>query len=261
MSYETKGPLEPPRRHLVPAMPLVDGEADAVEELGRQFSSVAAYGMLLLDDAKHPMSELVRERWPAIHNLTGDSLLLFSFERPAEWTDTYVRYWRNKLGGKFDSTWKQWQSAVDPGSAYTYLGLFKPPLRPDQLPCLVLFTDIEVREAVVRPIPNWDKESLFTLLKGIVGVVQDSAQIPKDERLAWLAKELTSPGARFLADAKRAGTMARDYFMQHPAQVVTTALSVVLGLSGAGLFALPPVATEVLKFIKDTMSGTKQAAR
>jgi hypothetical protein len=241
-------------------MPIVEGENSATLELMKQFPNVVAYGMLLLDDPKHPMAELVRERWSEINNLTGDSLVLFAFERPAEWSQNYLRYWRNKLGDKFEATWKQWQDAADPGAAYTYLRLFKPPLTPTQLPCLVLFTDADERQVVVRPIPNWDKDSLFSLLKGIVAVVQESAEKPKEERLAWLGRELTSPGARFLAQAGHLGSRAMDYFKQHPATVISTAISVVLGLSGAGLFTLPTATVGVINVLKDTLSGAKSGA-
>lgn len=168
-----KGPLEPDVRILVPTIGLVQGEKNATEVLLKQFPNMLAYGMLLLDDPKHPMAELVRERWPELSNLTGDNFMLFSFERPAQWSEIYLRYWRNKLGDDFEPTWQKWQNTVDPGSAYTYLNFFNPPLKPTQLPCLVLFTDIEERKAIVRPIPNWDKDSLFALLKSIVAVIQE----------------------------------------------------------------------------------------
>jgi hypothetical protein len=252
------GPIDD--RALVCAVPIVDGEKNATIELMKQLPNVTAYGMLLLDDPKHPMAELVRERWSEISNMTGDRFLLFSFERPAEWTQNYMQYWRNKLGNQFDSTWKKWQDPPDPGAAYGYLSLFKPPLNPKQLPCLVLFTDPEKRQAIVRPIPNWDKSSLYELLKGIITVVQEASEKPEAERLEWLRKELTSPSARFLTAAGHVGSRALDYFKQHPALVTSTAISVVLGLSGAGLFTLPAVAVSVLNVVKDTISGTKSAA-
>ncbi len=245
------------QRALACAVPLIEGEKNATLELLKQFPNVTVYGMLLLDDPQHPMAELVRERWSEISNMTGEHFLLFSFERPAEWTKNYVQYWRHKLADKFDATWKHWQDPPDPGAAYSYLSLFKPPLTVKQLPCLVLFTDAEKREAVVRPIPNWDKNALYELLKGIVAVVQEAGEKPKKERLAWLEKELTSPSARFLAAAGHVGTQALDYFRQHPAQVVSTTLSAVLALSGAGLFTLPAVAVSLLTVLKDQISGRK----
>jgi hypothetical protein len=45
-------------------MPPIEGEKNTVEELAKQLPNVAAYGMLLLDDRKHPISRLVRERCP-----------------------------------------------------------------------------------------------------------------------------------------------------------------------------------------------------
>ena len=261
MSYKSpKGPLKSKERILVPAMPVVEGEQNATLELIKQFPKVTAYGMLLLDNPRHPMAELVRERWPEISNLTGNRFMLFSFERPDKWTQNYLQYWRNRLGGQFDPTWKKWQDVTDPGVAYGYMSLFKPALTPRQLPCLVLFTDAEERMAIVRPIPDWDKDSLFNLLKGIATAVEASADKPTAERLEWLKKELSSPGARFLSAAGYVGSLVQDYFKKHPALVTSTAISVVLGLSGAGLFTLPTVGVSVLNLLKDTLSGAKPPA-
>jgi len=220
---------------------------------------MTAYGMLLLGDPKHPMAELVRERWSEISNLTGDRFALFTFEHPAEWTQSYLRYWQNKLGDDFERTRKQWQDAEEPGAAYGYLNLFTPTLKPTQLPCLVLFTDAKKREVVLRPIPNWDKDSLFQLLVGISATVQEAAEQPKTERLEWLRNELTTPSALFLSKAGHIGFLAKDYFMKHPALVTSTTLSVVLGLSGAGLLTLPTTVIAVLNIIKNTLSGDKSA--
>src|ERR1035438_8597254 len=95
MSYESpKGSLTNGTRTMVPAMPLVEGEDNVTLELMKQFSEVTAFGMLLLGDPKHPMAEVVRERWSEISNLTGNRFILFAFERPAEWTKSYLRYWQ-----------------------------------------------------------------------------------------------------------------------------------------------------------------------
>jgi len=258
MNYKSpEGPLTSEEKVLVPAtvIPIVEGEKNTTLELMKQFPNAAAYGMLLLDDPKHPMAELVRERWSEINNLTGTQFVVFAFERPAEWTQNYMRYWQNKLGNQFKPTWKKWQDAPDPGAAYGYLSLFKPALTPEQLPCLVLFTDPQERQVVVRPIPDWDKDSLFSLLKGIATVVQQSTDKPQAERLEWLRQELTSPGARFKSAAGHIGSLALDYFKQHPAVVVSTAISVALGLSGAGLYTVPTAAVSVLNVLKDTLSG------
>ncbi|MDR3566606.1 MAG: hypothetical protein P4L43_01115 [Syntrophobacteraceae bacterium] len=247
-------------RVLVSAVPIVDDEKNATLELMKQLPDMTAYGMLLLDDPNHPMAQLVRERWSEIGNMTGDKFLLFSFERPEKWTKTYLKYWRNKLGDQFDAMWKEWQEVPDPGAAYGFVSLFKPPLTPKQLPCLVLFTDAEKRKAVVRPIPNWEKNDLYELLKAIATVVQDAATKPKEERLDYLRDELSSPGARFGAAAGHIGAQALDYFRQHPALVVSTAISVVLGLSGAGLLMLPAAAIAVLNILKETISGAGSKA-
>ena len=258
MNYTSpKGPLTVGVKKLVPgtAVPIMEGEKNVTIELMKQLTNVTAYGMLLLDDPKHPMAELVRERWSEINALTGDHFMVFAFERPAEWTKNYLQYWQAKLGPDFKTTWKKWQDPPDPGAAYGYLSLFKPPLTPKQLPCLVLFTDPLEREVVVRPIPDWDKDSLFNLLKGIATVVQQSTDKPQAERLEWLRQELTSPGARFKSAAGHIASLAIDYFKEHPAVVVSTAISLALGLSGAGVFALPTAAVPVLSVLKDTLSG------
>jgi len=258
MCYNSpKGELEVPDRSLVRAMPILEGEKNATLELMAKCPGAIAYGMLLLGDPRHPMAELVRERWSEINNLTGDRFILFAFERPAEWTQSYLRFWREKLGDDFRRTWKQWQEAEEPGAAYAYLSLFNPPLKPAQMPCLVLFTDARKREVVVRPIPDWDKDSLFKLIAGISAAVEESAGHPEAERLEWLRRELTSPGARFLAGAGHVGAQALAYFKKNPAVVAATVVSVVLGLSGAGLIAVPATGIALLKVLKDTLPGGK----
>lgn len=258
MGYESpKGPMESESRMLVPGLPITEDEDNATLELMNQLPNVTAYGMLLLDNAKHPMAELVRDRWSEISNLTGDRFMLFSFERPAKFTQNYMRYWRKQLGDQFEPTWKRWQEAAEPGTAYSYLSLFKPALTPKDLPCLVLFTDPRKRESVLRPIPNWDKDSLYDLLKGIATAVQESADKPAEERLKWLANELTSPGVRFRASAGHAGARALDYCKHHPALVASTTLSLVLALTGAGLFALPPGVAAVIGVLRDAIPGAK----
>jgi hypothetical protein len=238
-------------------MPILAGERDAALDLAEKFPAVAAYGMLLLGDPKCAMATMVRERWSEIHNLTGDRFVLFVLERPADWTESYLRYWRAKLGDDFKRTWKQWQGTEEPGAAYAYLSLFHPALKPSQLPCLVLFTDAKKREVVVRPIPDWDKDSLFKLLQGITEAVQESADQPQAQRLEWLRSELTSPGARFRAAAGHVGTLALDYCKKHPASVVSTAVSVALAMSGAGLLTIPATGLAMLNVLKDTLPGTK----
>jgi hypothetical protein len=260
MSYESpKGPIESEKRIMVPALPIMDGEVNATLELMKQFPNVVAYGMLLLDNPKHAMAQLVRKKWSEISNLTGDRFVLFSFERPATWTENYVCYWRNRLGSEFEPTWKKWQDAVDPGTAYSYMSLFKPALTPNDLPCLVLFTDPEERKGVIRPIPDWDEDSLFDLLRAIATTVQESADKPKEERLEWLAEELTSPSARFRASAGHAGSLALDYCKQHPAKVASIGISLVLALSGAGVLVLPPALVAVINVLKDTIPGAKES--
>lgn len=244
-------------KKLVPAMPIMDGEHNATLALMEKFPEATAYGMLLVSNPEHPMATLVRKRWAEINNLTGDRFLLFVFERPEEWTQGYLRYWQHKLGDDFERTWKQWQEKVEPGTAHQYLHLFKPALQAKQLPCLVLFTDAKKRAVVVRPIPDWDQERLFQLLVGISATVQASAEQPEEERLEWLRKELTAPGPLFLAQAGHVGSLAMEYFKEHPALVASTVLSVVLGLSGAGLMTLPTTVIAGLNIIKETLSGDK----
>lgn len=255
MNYQSpKGLKKESEKKLVPAMPIMDGENNATLALMEKFPEVTAYGMLLLGDPKHPMATLVRERWSEINNLTGDRFVLFVFERPGEWTQGYLRYWQHKLGDDFERTWKQWQEQEEPGAAYGYLDLFKPALQATQLPCLVLFTDAKKREVVLRPIPDWDQDRLFQLLVAISATVQAAAEQPEAERLEWLGNELTAPGPLFLAQAGHVGSLALAYFKEHPALVASTVVSVVLGLSGAGLLTLPATVIAGIKIIKETLS-------
>jgi len=258
MNYQSpKGLKKEAEKRIVISMPIVEGENNATLALMERFPEVTAYGMLLLGDPQHPMATLVRERWAELDNLTGNRFVLFVFERPEEWTQSYLRYWQHKLGDDFERTWKQWQEKEEPGAAYGYLDLFKPALQATQLPCLVLFTDAKKREVVVRPIPDWDQDRLFQLLVGIAATVQASAEQPETERLEWLQNKLTAPGPLFLAQAGHVGSLAMAYFKEHPALVTSTALSVVLAMSGAGLLTLPTTVIAALNIVKETMAGGK----
>ena len=159
-----------------------------------------------------------------------------------------------QLGESFEKTWQDWQKGLDSGVAYDYLDLFESPIKPSQLPCLVLFTDPEKHKAVVRSIPNWDVESLYRLFIGMLETISRCYELPPEERLECLRSSLTSPSARTLAELAHMKDQVVDYLKQNPAQTVITTVSLVLALATANVLPLCPAVVSILKVVKDTFS-------
>jgi hypothetical protein len=242
----------------VKALTLALHEKQATLELLKRFPDVAVYGLLLNSDLRHPLVQVVKEHWSEIHHLTGSNIFLVAFQPPAEWSGSLENFWKQKLGDSFKKMWKDWQTPLDPGVAFDYLDLFESPeVKPSQLPCLVLFTNLQKRDAVVRSLPNWDADSLYRLLLGMLEDVRECTEQPADLRLECLRDSLTSPRARALDCLGHIRDRAIDYLKKHPAEVVVTTISIVMALGTAQVLPLSAGVIGVLTVAKDAFSKSK----
>jgi len=229
--------------------------AQATLEQLKRFRDVTVYGFLLNPDPTRPLAQVMRERWTEIHHLTGERVMIVATEVPDKWSDNLKEYWKNKLGTDYGKVWQEWQRRPDAGVAFQYMDLFSPHLDQSQLPCLVLFTNPEELRAVVRPLPDWDADSLFHLLRNLLGAIRKCAEQPDEaKRLECLEHSLTSPVALVSADLDYMKDKAVDYIKHHPAQVMTTTIGFVLALATGNVLALSPVAVTILKAVKDAVS-------
>jgi hypothetical protein len=238
-----------------PLVPLFETlkEKKATLKLIKQVPDVAVYGFLLSTDLDDSLAEMVKKRWSELHHLTGERFLLGVFQPPAKWEASYRTYWRKHLGKDFDRIWREWQEFAGGGVAYDYLDLFKPKLKPSQLPCLVLFTDPMERKAVIRLLPKWDVESLYQLFIYMVEAIDECSDCPKERRLECLRKSLTSPSARTIAYFGYFKRKALDYLRKHPAKAFVTTASLVAALGTGSILPLAPGALEVLKALKKAL--------
>ncbi|MGA3402502.1 MAG: hypothetical protein ABSC95_25100 [Acetobacteraceae bacterium] len=229
----------------------------ATEALLASVPNVAVYGFLLSADPKHPLSKVVSERWSQLHHLTGDKILLVAFDPPKEWAAGIEDYWKQQLGASFKSVWRDWQQGrgVEPGVAYQYLDLFSEPIQPESLPCLVFFTDLTNRQAVVRSIPNWDEDSLFKFLVAQLEAVRACCDTPAPDRLECLRTSLTSPTAIAGTYLGHLATQITDYVRQNPAKVVVASLGLVIALGTGNVLPLGATAITALTAVKDAFSS------
>lgn len=227
----------------------------ATDTLLAKLPDVAIYGFLLCADPQHPLNKVVSERWSELDHRSGERVAIVAFEPPKEWAEGIVERWRLTFGDKFDETWADWERGrgLEPGAAFDYLGSFKtdPPLRPADLPCLVLFSDLNDRRAVVRPLPAWPTQDLFALLNGLIDQITECAQLPAPDRLEALATALTTPSAKMKTSFGRLANRSVDYLRSHPATVVITAISVVLALGSASVLPLSIGMIAALKEVRD----------
>jgi len=230
-------------------------ETKATEEILNKVQGVAVYGLLLVTDPKHPLAEIVRDHFDELHHLTGEKFLLGVFQPPAQWSEGFKDYWRNQLGKDFESTWQSWQRGLEPGVAYDYTDLFEEPLKPSQLPCLVLFTDLKEKKAVIRSLPKWDKDNLLKLLINIFGKVKDCCNYPDDQRMGCLQQSLNSPQTLISDNMTYAKDKVIDYSEKNPTKILKTTFSFVLALAGAGVLPIGGSAIIVLGIIKKTFSS------
>jgi hypothetical protein len=249
--------LESTERLILPAV-IVPGDPDATAKVLSRLTDIGAFAFLLTPDLNHPLATVVRQRWSEIHHRSGDHFALVAFAPPAEWAEAIVDQWRVKLGDQFDAIWARWQKGygLEAGAAYDYIDRFKtqPPLRPDDLPCIVIFCDPNDNRAIVRAVPNWPAADLFGFLCGIIDTVTEHLSDPIDRRLDELAKALTSPGARFRTVLGHYAGKAFDYCKAHPAKVVGVALSGVLAFNP--VLALSAAGVQVVTNLDNIVKGS-----
>ncbi|AKB24775.1 hypothetical protein MSMTP_1306 [Methanosarcina sp. MTP4] len=215
--------------------------------------NINVYGLLLTRDFKHPLSKMVSERWYDLHNLTGSNFLLIAFNPPTEWRDDFKKYWTEKLGEEFEIFWEEWKSGFMPGGAVQYGDLFEPEIKISQYPCLILFTDpnnLECQKVVVRSLPDWDVDSLYYLLSGMIESIKECGKKPEEKRLECLQSSLTSPTAKFLDHYKHVKMQALDYMKKHPSQILLTTANFIFAFSSANILSLGETATILLDVIK-----------
>jgi hypothetical protein len=222
-----------------------------------KFSETPVFAFLLNSDPKHPIAEVVRNNWSQIHHLTGEKIFLVAFDPPPQWSKSIKLSWQKVLGKEFRATWAIWQHKPDAGEAFRYLGFFDPPLNPSQLPCLVFFTNLKTRKALVRSLPNWDSESLYRLLTSLLERALACAARPPKHRFHALEKALTSPQAIAISHASHAGQKVWAFLKKDPVFSVTVTLSFILALSTQNLLALSPAAVAALRDIKSAFAGLR----
>ena len=232
-------------------------EQEATVALLERLPGAKVYGLLLNANPKHPIADAISAHWSEFHHASGPDVLLVAFQPPATWSEALKEHWKKQLGKDFEKTWKQWQS-VDSGAAYDYVDLFDDPrIEASAFPCLVLFTDLQERRAVVRSLPAWDSESLYKLLLAMMIDIRSCAEQPADVRFECLRKSLTSPSARARDALGHLKDKGFQYLREHPAQAVTTTVTVVLALGSAGVLPLTAAAVTVLTIVKDIFAKKK----
>jgi hypothetical protein len=253
MPYESPEDLTPPSRRVVP----VARDPEATGRLLARLKDVGAYAFLLVPDPKHPLAEVIRTRWNELDHRSGRQVALVAFEPPTEWAAAIIDGWKQTLGPDFDAAWADWQSGygLEAGVAYDYVEYFQtdPPLRARDLPCIVVFTDAQERRAVVRSVPQWTPDELFVFLCGVLDAIEDSLGLPPGERLGALARSLTGAGPRWKAALGHLVGRATAYVTENPAKVVTTVISAVLALTGAGVLPLSAAVVSGLTEARDDL--------
>ncbi len=234
---------------------------EATTRLLAQLPDVAAYGFLLTPDLRHPAAAVVRDRWSELDHRSGSRFALVAFQPPATWARSLVDRWRADLGPDFDQAWQDWQDGygLEAGAAYDYLDYFKtdPPLRAADLPCLVIFTSLTDRHAIVRPLPDWSEDEVFAFLGAIIDETLQQLDAPPAERLDRLRAALTAPGAQTRATLGHLADRAFGYLKAHPAIAVTTALNVVIALGTGNVLPLGLAVLKVLTSIRDVFTNAK----
>src|SRR5205807_995736 len=132
---------------------------------------------------------------------------------------------------------------------YSYIHFFAPPLDASKLPCLVLFNDLEDRQAVVRPLPDWDRESLLRLLQGMFAVIHRAITLPKAKQLAYLERNLTSPRSYAKSYFRYGGRQVAHYLHHNPAKIVWFASTILVSLATGNVLPLVanPTILEIIR--------------
>lgn len=223
-------------------------------ELLSKIPDVSIYGVLLTRNIKHPLVQMLRERWYDFHKLTGPKFLLIVFEPPDEWRESFKNYWKGKLGEDIEKVWDECQTRVEREGAVDYAKLFKPKVKVDDFPCMVLFTDLkhlDEQQVVMRKIPKWDTESLYELFSGMIQSIVDCCEQPAEKRLECLKSSLTSPTAKAKTYYKYGGKKSLNYLKKNPATIVATTATFALTLANASVLPIGAAAVAILQILKN----------
>lgn len=223
------------------------------KELLRQLPQAKVFGLLLSADMKSSLAEVVRTRWSELHHLSGDEFVVVAFDAPKQWTPLIEEYWKNQLGDRFDEVWGNWQKGrgLEAGAAFEWRDLFQPPIAARDLPCLVLFTDLESKEAVVRPIPDWDSDAIYHFLMAQFELVRSCCAQPPEERLACLRDSVGSNSEKLRTYMGHFAETAWQYLNEHPTTVALTTVNLLIALATANVIPLTGTALATLKVVKD----------
>lgn len=228
-------------------------DPEKTKDLLRQLPQAKVFGLLLSADTKSSLAEVVRTRWSELHHLSGDEFVVVAFDAPKEWTPLMEEYWKNQLGDHFDEVWGDWQKGrgLEAGAAFEWRDLFQPPIAAKDLPCLVLFTDPESKEAVVRSIPDWDADTIYRFLMAQFEAVRSCCAQPPEERLACLRDSVGSTSEKLHTYMGHYAETAWHYLKEHPTTVALTTVNLLVGLATANVIPLTGKAFAALKVVKD----------
>ena len=219
----------------------------------KKIPAMDIYGVLLTKDFKHPLVQMLRDRWYPLHELTGPKFLLIVFKPPDEWRDDFKNYWKGKLGEDFEKIWDEWQTGFKGKGVFNYAKLFKPEVKVEDYPCMVLFTDLEhlnEQQVVMCKLPEWDPDSLYELFSGMIQLITKCCEQPTEERLECLQSSLTSYTAKTKAYSKYKGKKVRDYFKKKPVSIVVTTATFALAFANPNVLPIGAAAVAILQALK-----------
>ena len=221
------------------------------KELLGQLSDVKVYGLLLSADSKGALAEVVRTRWSELHHLSGDEFAVVAFDTPKEWNSSLEEYWKGQLGDRFNEVWGDWEKGrgLEAGAAFDWRDLFDPPIAAKDLPCLVLFTALDSKEAVVRSIPNWDAEAIYRFLMAQFEAVADCCNRPPEDRLTCLRGSVGSMSGKLQTYMGHYAGDAWQYLKEHPTTVALTSVNLLVALGTGNVIPLTGTALAALKAV------------
>ena len=125
------------------------------------------------------------------------------------------------------------------------------------MPCLVLFTEPDSRDAVILRIPHWEESDVWKFLEGVCDTIDECSKV-KDptERLLALKDSLTSYPARIRHEIGHLSGKLESYVRAEPVKVIVTALSIIVALSTASII---PIGATGVVFMKDFIKILKSA--
>lgn len=244
-----KEDIEQPEKSLMP--PGLSPEA--TKELLGRLSDVKIYGLLLSADSNGALAEVIRSRWNELHHLSGDKFAVVAFDAPKEWAPAIEAYWRCQLGEQFETVWADWKErrGLEAGAAFLWGDLFDPPIPAKDLPCLVLFTSLQSKEAVMRSIPDWDADAIYRFLRTQFEAVRGCRDRPDDERLACVRDAMGSTGETLRTYMGHYAETTWQFLREHPATIVLTTVNLLVALGTGNVIPLTGTALAALTAVNE----------